>query len=280
VSWALALTAASVNDLLASLLLGLIQGLSEFLPISSSGHLVLAQTLMGVPEKGILREVVLHAGTLGAVLWVFRADLRHIVADSWGALRGWPQEGWGAWRRAREGGLLLWATLPAACVGLGWSDEVKLAFERPTLAALLLVVTGLFLLGSRWAPGRARSIGWGIALLMGLAQTISLLPGISRSGATITAGLFAGARPSRAARFSFLMSVPAILGSVAVSLPDFMRAADGAVWFGLAVGFATAFLSGWAAIHLLLRAVERGRFFLFGIYCIGIGVLSWLWLTA
>jgi undecaprenyl-diphosphatase len=262
----------------AAILLGLIQGLTEFLPVSSSGHLVLAQALMHVREQGILLEVVLHAGTLGAVIVALRRDLWQIVREALIAAAAVPRDGVRALAGARGAGLLILATLPAAIAGLALRGSIESAFEDPRATAACLVVTGLILLATRWLHARPRPLGGPLALVMGLAQAVSLLPGISRSGSTVSAGLMAGAAPRDAVRFSFLMSVPAVLGSLVVGLSEAIHTPGTHAWAALALGFATAFVAGLVAIALMMRIVARGRFYLFGIYCLLVGIAGWIWL--
>ncbi len=279
---------AAVPSVLAGVLLGLLQGLTEFLPISSSGHLVLAQSIFQVPQTGIVLEVVLHAGTLLAVLCSFRKDLWTILVDSWAILarRGRPaEETQGA---ATAGNAAVWpegfrtllllvaATLPVVVVGLLWKDTIEGLFESPRLAAVALMVTGVLLLSTRWIPRGGRPVSWASAVTMGCMQVLSLMPGISRSGATITGGLFVRGAPEKVARFSFLMSIPAIAGSLVLELPALRDLLQSGQVLPYAAGFVAAFLSGLAAIEILLRIVARGRFFVFGAYCLVAGLLGLL----
>lgn len=268
---------ATEPSLLVALFLGLLQGLTEFLPISSSGHLVLAQVLLNAPEPGIALEVILHAGTLLAVLATFRRDLYRMLRDTYLACasrREPPRAG------VRQAWLLVLATVPVVIVGLLGRGPIEAAFEKPKAAAGLLIITGLLLIATRFARvGRVR-FGARIAIPMGLMQVLSLLPGISRSGATISGGLFGGGQPDEVARFSFLMSVPAVLGSLILQLPGLMRAWQEGFLLPHAAGFVLAFISGLVAIQMLLRVVARGRLFLFGLYCIAAGSLAWILLSA
>jgi undecaprenyl-diphosphatase len=260
--------------LLLTILLGLLQGLTEFLPISSSGHLVLAQVLLGVPSPGIVLEVVLHAGTLLAVLVAFRRDIWRMLRDTGCAAAVWRRHREPPGRGAVEVGLLALATLPVVAAGLLLRTPIESAFESPRIAAGLLMVTGLLLLATRWARSRNTTANVPTALAMGVMQVLSLLPGISRSGATISGGLFAGGNPHEMARFSFLMSVPAILGSLILEFPALLRAGQDGGLLPYAAGFLLAFASGLAAIRILLRVISGGRFFLFGFYCLVVGALA------
>jgi len=274
----LAATAAPepAPSLLVSILLGLLQGLTEFLPISSSGHLVLAQALLGAPRQGIVMEVVLHAGTLFAVLVSFRRDLGRIITDSWRGI-GRRELAPSQWSDGmRDLVLIVWATLPVVIVGLLWKEPIEQLFESTRLATVALMVTGALLLSTRWLRTFTRPVRWNSALVMGLMQVLSLVPGISRSGATISGGLFARTDARQAARFSFLMSIPAILGSLVLQYPaleDLFRSGE---WGSYLVGLAAAFLSGLAAIEILMRIVARGRFFAFGLYCLVVGFVGFL----
>lgn len=266
----------SAPSLLVSILLGLLQGLTEFLPISSSGHLVLAQSLLGAPRQGIVMEVVLHAGTLLAVLVSFRRDLAKIARDSWGGI-GRGEIAPSRWSGGmRDLVLVVLATLPVVVVGLLWKEPIEQLFESPRLATVALVATGLILLSTRWVKQAALPVRWNSALVMGLLQVLSLVPGISRSGATISGGLFARTDPRQAARFSFLMSIPAILGSLILQFPALDELFRSGEWAPYLAGLVAAFLSGLAAIEILMRIVARGRFFVFGLYCLVVGVVGFL----
>lgn len=243
-------------------LLGVVQGLTEFFPVSSSGHLVLAQSLLGVQPPGVAFEAAVHLATLGAVLWAYRARVAELAG---GLVRG---EG----AALRYVGLLALASIPAAAVGLAGRSWFEAAFERPVLAASLLLVSGAFAWSLRRTGPRAEEDrpGPGEALLVGVAQSIAILPGISRSGSTVAAGVWAGVRPVRMAEFSFLLSVPAIAGAGLLEADAIGRAvADGGAALG--VGFAAALLSGVLAIRLFVRALEHRSFHRFGYYCWAVG---------
>ncbi|MCZ6596971.1 MAG: undecaprenyl-diphosphate phosphatase [Planctomycetota bacterium] len=251
-------------DFAALSLLALIQGLTEFLPISSSGHLVLTREAIGLDRPALVLDVALHLGTLLAVLVVYRRDIAGLVAD----LRA---------GRPREILLLVLGTLPAAAVGLGLRDLVAETFHDGRIAALGLLGTGALLVVGEAARRRraakgGREVGWGIALGMGLAQAVAILPGISRSGATIAVGMLCGLEPARAARFSFLLSIPAILGAALVELPGAGGEGLGGggvaslVWAALFAGFV-----GWGALRMLLAFLGRGAFGWFAVYCVALG---------
>jgi undecaprenyl-diphosphatase len=269
-------------DYEALTLLALIQGLTEFLPVSSSGHLVLAQAALGVDEPALALDVALHVGTLLAVLVVYRAAVLRLVRD---VLRG----------QFGEARLLVIGTLPAGVIGVLFKDQIQAAFHRPDLAAIGLFVTALVLVAGEWI-GRRRAadpkdsedaaaeaddrldevIGWKGALLVGVFQACAIVPGISRSGSTIVAGMFCGLTPRKAARFSFLLSIPAIAGAAILSLPDVSREgfASGpmpVVWATFLAGFV-----GWGALRVLIAFLGRGVFAWFAVYCtaLALGALA------
>ncbi len=264
--------------LLGVLLLATVQGLSEFLPVSSSGHLVLAQTAMGLTRGGLALDVALHVGTLGAVVLFYRGDLLRIVREALG----------GSWRMPLA---LLIGTLPAVVVGFTLRSRFEELFHsiRP-VGAFLLVTAGLLTWGEaarrrhlRATEGerdRPASAGYDVpspldALLIGCAQALAILPGISRSGATIAAGFARGLPPESAARFSFLLSLPVIAGAAVLELP---RALDEGLAAcsveSLASGMLLAAAVGWGALALLVLTLRRGAFRWFAGYCAVVGLAA------
>jgi len=259
-------------------LLALIQGLTEFLPISSSGHLVLTQAALGGEADNLLIDVALHVGTLLAVVIVYRRALRALARD---VLAG----------RLRESLLLGLATLPIAVIGMAFKDSVQGVFADPRRVAGLMCGTALILWageaarrrhaqasaataagGPAGGVGADRPLTVAAALAIGLAQSLAILPGISRSGTTIAAAMLLGYPPVQAARISFLLSIPAIVGAAAVELPGLAAEAGAAVellpllWAVLFAG-----LVGWGALCVLLAFVGRGAFAWFGIYLVAVG---------
>jgi undecaprenyl-diphosphatase len=257
-------------SILQALLLGVLQGLTEFLPVSSSGHLALAEHFLRIASPGVTFEVFVHLGTALAVVVFFRRRIASILAALARAVARLPHDR----DDARLGAHLLIGTVPAAVVGYLFETEVEQAFESPRVVSVLLLVTGLFL----WAAGRARRgrrerTSVRDALLIGVAQAVAILPGISRSGATVSAGLGLGLRREVAVEFAFFLSVPVILGAAAVSLPDALGT-GGSVGWPIALGTAVAFVSALPAIAILLRAVTSGRIQWFAYYCWIVGVVA------
>lgn len=261
------------------LLLGLVQGLTEFLPVSSSGHLVLAHHALGLEEPSLFTEVMLHAGTLLAITMVFWKDLYGLgFAGLDGALKilgGRGRESWGMDPAFRLLVFLLLATLPVAVVGLLFKDHVESIGMYPGVVGIILLGNGLLLLGSRKVnPGQVSltEITLRAVLFVGLAQTLALLPGISRSGTTIIAALVVGVQREGAGRLSFLLAVPAILGATVLEGIHVLEAGSGGEsWSAVLAGTVVATVSGYAALRLLLRLVRRGRLHLFAPYCLVLG---------
>ncbi len=252
-----------------ALFLGVLQGLTEFLPVSSSGHLVLAQEVLAkwggsVPQPGPALEIAVHFGTLVAVVLYYRTVIVRIVRD---VFTGGPH--------ARLGWMVVVGTIPAVIVGLTLKDQIEAALDSPVVAGIGLIVTGVFLLLTKAARRGDQEPGFRYATIVGVAQAIAILPGLSRSGATIGTGMFLGDEPTHAAQFSFLLSIPAILGAVVLTVASGDLAATGHTP-QLAVACAAAFVSGLGALWFLLRVLAKGRLAVFGPYCIVVGVLA-LW---
>jgi undecaprenyl-diphosphatase len=256
-------------------LLAIVQGATEFLPISSSGHLILGKSLLGMDSPGHTLEIVLHVGTLVSVITFYRHRLWWLLA---GALRGEREQ-------LTLAGSLLLSTLPAILLYFVAGSQIERMFDDPAVVGPALCVTGVVLLAScRISRSRESSepIGWKPALLIGCAQAVALVPGISRSGSTISAAQALRVAPRRAAEFSFMMSIPLIAGSalllVVKSVGSGGEAARLAVW-QMVCGAGIAAVTGYLMIGLLVRMLARGRFWLFGLYCIAAGVLATVKLT-
>ena len=247
---------------LEAFVLGVIQGLTEFLPVSSSGHLVVLQALFGAEQQGILFEVVVHVATLASVLIFYRRRVGTLIV---GSIRGDAD--------ARNYCLKLGvATLPAVLLVLVAGDILDALFESPAAAGTGFLITGGILWTTRkTAPAAQLSgPGWRAALLIGCAQALAIVPGISRSGATVGAALALGVAPLAAAEFSFLMSVIAILGAAIRALPELGSAPSAAI-APLAIACASALVCGVAAIWLFLRLLQTCAFHYFAYYTWAIG---------
>jgi undecaprenyl-diphosphatase len=253
-------------------LLGIVQGLTEFLPVSSSGHLVLAERLLGLNPPGVLFETCLHLGTLAAILLLFRSDLAALARAL--TLRG-------SIERRKEIGLLILGTVPILGVGLLLRGRIDEIFASLPIVGGGLLLSGVALLLAGRCRKRATRQEFRVvdAAIVGVAQAASVFPGVSRSGTSISFGVLAGVSPERAARFSFLLAIPALAGAGLLSLWDVVRAGHSASadWLGIAIGTLVAFGVGIAAIRVLLAVVARGRLWVFAAYCLalGTGVLVW-----
>lgn len=249
--------------------------MTEFLPVSSSGHLALARSVLGyeAPE-GALVEVLMHLGTALSIVVVFRADIMALLRAGLGLLCPWS---WGAaWRNDEDfrlAVLILLSALPAAAVGLSFKDQIEGLFDMPVFVGFMLLVTAaILMLAGRGGETGGGSVGLRVALMMGLAQAVAILPGISRSGSTIAAGLLAGGSRDAVGRFAFLMALVPILGSAALEAGDAVGST--APLGPLAFGCLIAFVSGLVALKVLLGFVARGRMALFAPYCVVVGLLA------
>ncbi len=259
-------------NLWEAVFLGAIQGATEFLPVSSSGHLVVGQTLLGLEIQGVQFEVAVHVATLISVIVIYRDRILDLLS---GALKRDP----GAWRYI---GLLAVATLPAGLTGVFFRDIIQGLFESPFVPAIAFLVTGLILWSTRAALGREdwKKPGWRVALLIGFAQAFALIPGISRSGTTVAMALWLGVAAEEAAAFSFLMAIPAIAGAAVLQIPEL--ASEGLTLSGaaLAAGSIVAAVTGIVAIKAFVALLAKRAFHRFAIYCWGIGSAFLLYLVA
>lgn len=249
---------------LDAVILGIIQGLTEFLPVSSSGHLVLSQKLLGVNDPGVSFEILVHVATLLSVLIYFRGQVVSMARSLFDS--SLPES-----RRLVLH--IVVGTLPAVVVGLLLKDYIEAAFESPAMASAMLIATGLILLSTRLAQNRMRSLTTRNALLIGIGQALAILPGISRSGTTISTGMLLGVAPARAAEFSFLLAIPAIAGAAVLDIKDLSNLPTANIG-PYAVGGLVAFVVALVAVYLVLEAVRRGRFEWFGYYCLAAGALG------
>lgn len=260
-------------------ILGLVQGLTEFLPVSSSGHLVLGQHVLGIGmTQDVAFEVMLHLGTALSIITVYRARITTLMGQIMRSLPSLRQ----AYRTRAEmrlGWQIVLSSVPVGLAYILFGDIFEAAFMYPRLACAMLIVTGGLLWLTLLAPKGRRATTWGTALLTGLAQTAALLPGISRSGATICTGLYLKVDPETAADFSFLMVLPPILGAALLKMVDLTAHAAVIDWMPILVGTVVAYGSGVLAIRVVLNFVRRGRLHCFAYYCVGAGVLGWILLS-
>ncbi|MEL7588800.1 MAG: undecaprenyl-diphosphate phosphatase [Prolixibacteraceae bacterium] len=249
-------------------LLGIIQGLTEFLPVSSSGHLELGHIVLDIHgHENLLFAVVVHGATVLSTLVVFKKDIVQLFSGVF-AFK-WNEE-------TRHALLLLLSVVPVAVVGLFFREEVESLFTGNLffVGLMLLVTAGLLALTRFVRPGK-KKIGWTDALIIGVAQAIAVLPGISRSGSTIATGLLLGKRKEDMARFSFLMVIFPIICANLLDISSGKLSDENTIGFiPLAVGFAAAFLSGLLACKWMINIVKKGKLIYFAIYCLIIGLIA------
>lgn len=254
-------------NLIQAIILGLVQGASEFVPVSSSGHLVLVPWLLGWPQPDLVFDTVVHWGTLVAVLVYFWRDLIALVA-AWGrslVSRDLSEP------KARIAWLIIVGTLPATLMGYVGKDFFESLFAAPAWVAGFLLVTGLILALSEWLGNRRKEphqLTFLDSIIIGIAQGCAIAPGISRSGATMAAGLFRGLKREAAARYSFLLSIPIIFGAGLLQLLDLFEMGKATAHLPpLILGFLAAAISGYLCIRFLISYLQRGRLYVFAIYC-------------
>jgi undecaprenyl-diphosphatase len=242
-------------------ILGILQGITEFLPVSSSGHLVLAQYLLGIESPGNTLEVLFHIGTLFSVFYVFNKDIKSIVIS----LNEKPTQKLVIY--------IIIATIPAVIIGLIFKSHIINLFSSIVPVGYALLSTGVILTLSINFKNKNKSLSYLYSLLIGLAQAVAIIPGISRSGTTISISMLLGIPPKEAARFSFLLSIPVIIGA---GLLGFLELES----YGLLTpkfiitGILTSFIVGTLSLKILLKILEVGRFHFFGIYCIIAGIVA------
>lgn len=264
--------------LIDAIILGVLQGLTEFLPVSSSGHLVLGQEVLGVLHgENITFEVFVHFGTLLSIVVIFYKDIAEVFRS---LLKGIinPSEIGSLIKNDshfRLAFLIVFATIPAGVVGIVGKSGIEQAFTSVTFVGVMLLITGTVLFITKFAKPRSdKEVGWLSAFIIGCAQAFAILPGISRAGMTISSGLFLGVSREQAARFSFLLAIPAIFG--ATLLETFELSAepiDGSFILVLIVGSIAAFVSGYIAIKTIFFVLKKDKFSYFSFYCLAVGLI-------
>jgi len=261
-----------------ALILGLIQGLTEFLPVSSSGHLVLGQQVLGILlTDNITFEVFVHFGTLFSILAIFWRDVWQIFSSLFQAVKR-PKDIPLLMKENEHfklAVLILVGSIPAAVIGLSFKPYVERAFADVGLVGVMLMITGLVLFLTRLAkPKPDKMVGWGTAIIIGFAQALAIMPGISRAGMTISAGLFAGVAREQAARYSFLLALPAIFGATLLESFEITgQPMETEFIMALVIGTVAAFFAGYVAIKTIFVVLKRDKFSYFSFYCLTIGLI-------
>lgn len=259
-------------ELIDAIILGIIQGLTEFLPVSSSGHLELGKAILGanaLPEESLLFTVILHFATALSTIVVFRKDIIEIF-------KGLFQFKWN--EQTQFSLKIIISMIPVAMVGLFLNDFIEVFFDGAiVIVGIMLIITAILLYLADMAKTTDKGVSFRSAFVIGMAQAVAILPGISRSGATISAAVLLGVDKSKSARFSFLMVVPLILGKVAKDLMggDINFVGDQAVAMG--AGFIAAFVAGLAACTWMIKLVRQSKLTYFAIYCLIVGLISVGW---
>lgn len=262
-----------MEDFINVTVLAVLQGVAEFLPISSSGHLVIGQHALGMDVPGMRLDVFLHVGTLVSIFAYYRARLGALTAGL--VARDAAARG-AAWRYAAK---IFLSALPAVAVYFTFHHAIDALFEDARMVGALLMFTGAVLAGTRFLPTGTAAVGAGRALLMGCGQAVALLPGVSRSGMTLASARTGKVSPEEAAEFSFLMSAPLIAGAALLQLKDALTmapelAARQPSWGLVAYGAALAAVVGFFSLALLVRTLKSRWFWLFGPYCFTAGLLT------
>ncbi len=256
-----------MQETFRAILVGIVQGLTEFLPVSSSGHIELGQALLGL-NYGQYEDqfsVILHAATALSTIVVFRKDIVEIIA--------------GLFKSDRESFLfslkIIISMIPAAIIGIAFEDQLELLFDgRILLVGFMLLLTGALLFLADRAKNTSKKVGFSDSLIVGIAQAVAILPGISRSGATISTSVLLGIDRSKAARFSFLMVVPLILGKMAKDILDGNMAYSDELLFPFVGAFIGAFITGLFACIWMIELVKKSQLRYFSYYCFAVGLIA------
>ncbi|NMB35404.1 MAG: undecaprenyl-diphosphate phosphatase [Firmicutes bacterium] len=247
--------------------LGLLQGLTEFLPVSSSGHLVIAQHFLGIAQPGVTLEVMVHFGTLLSIIWVFRQDIHKLLT---GFLSSAEEKKFFI--------LLFWGTIPTGIIGILGGSFFTGLFGRPLLVGLALLVTGCIVLAISKIEINFKDLQKmevEDALLIGICQGIAIIPGITRSGSTILGALWRGLDRETAVRYSFLLALPVIAGATVLEMKDFFKiTTDPVLFYPYLLAMFTAFISGVFAINFFIKLLNASRFHYIAYYCWFLGLLT------
>ncbi len=248
-----------------AIILGMVQGITEWLPISSSGHLVLVRNLFGL-EVPVLFDIILHLGSLLVIFIVFWKDIKKLIL--------------GVIRKEKKylayAGFLILATVPIGLAGILFNSKIKAAFNSPTIVGFSLLFTAMLLFLSRFPKKKNRRLNLKNILVIGFAQALAILPGVSRSGSTISTGLIQGVKKEEAARFSFLLFIPAILGATFVEMKGITSLSADIP--ALIIGTSAAVLTGIVSLKLLLNIIKKDMFYHFAWYCLVLAMIIFIFL--
>ncbi len=263
-------------DVLQAIILGILQGVTEFLPVSSSGHLVLARSLFGRDlDGGITFEIVVHFGSFCSIVVYYRKLILEIIQDLLRSIspHGLKNKVYMYNPNARFSFFILISMIPALIVGFTLRDSIEELFLNPFFVSCMLLVTGTLLFSTRYVQNPKDDVNAFRSLMMGIAQAFAIIPGISRSGSTISIGLFTGVNRADVANFSFLMVLPVIAGAMLLELMEILEnGIEAAATIVLVAGFLASFVSGYIALSYLVSLLKREKFFYFSFYCWAVGI--------
>ncbi|MDG5767873.1 undecaprenyl-diphosphate phosphatase [Balneolales bacterium ANBcel1] len=265
-------------DLLHAILLGLLQGITEFLPVSSSGHLALGRALLGRDlEPGITFEIVVHFGSFCSIAVYFRKRILEILTDLFKSFSpaGIKSKRFVTDSNTRLSYIILLSMIPAGIVGFTMKDAIEALFLNPFFVSCMLLITGSLLYATKFMGKPAGDVDTGRGLLVGVAQAFAIIPGISRSGSTISVSLFSGMSRENAANFSFLMVLPVLAGAMLLEMMEVAETGiETAAVISLFAGFLTSFVSGYIALKYLIILLKREKFHYFAFYCWTVGIIG------
>jgi undecaprenyl-diphosphatase len=246
-------------EIFQALILGLIQGITEWLPISSSGHLVLFQQLFSLGSS-VAYDALLHLATLIVIILVFWKDilaiLKSLISVKWD-------------ENTRLFLFIILASIPTAIIGLAFKDWLTALFTNMLLLGVFFIINGLILFLTRFAKNKNKELNWWQSISMGITQGVSIIPSISRSGITVSTGLFFGIKKEKLIKFSFLMAIPAIIGAFIIESKDLVLETP----INLILGSLTALIIGYFSLKLIIRIIEKGKFHYFAYYCLVLGII-------
>ncbi len=254
-----------MTRLLYIIIMAVLQGITEFLPVSSSGHLVLVGSFLGLSEPGAGLEIALHFGTLLSIIVFYWNDIVKLV-KSCDSIKC---------ESSKTIGLVAIATIPAAIIGLAFKSKLLGFFDRPAVASIMLIITGIFLMSTFFILRDGAKIGFWNAIAIGIAQAFAILPGISRSGATIVTARHFGIDAENSARFSFFMAIPAVAGAALMHILG--HASEFKTYHIL--GIAVSFIIGYISLKILIKVLDKGKLWVFGPYCLILGLIGLIALT-
>jgi undecaprenyl-diphosphatase len=253
-------------ELIDSIILGLTQGLTEFLPISSSGHLVIGKHLLGLSAPGAIIEIILHFGTFFSIILYYRTYLLELLLDAYSNNSG---------ESRKIIGLILISIIPAGVIGILFDDYIEKLFNNMYLVGINLIITGVILFSTRFTHKKTKQSSLTITkvIIIGIAQAIAILPGISRSGITISTALFLGINEKDAARFSFLIALPVLFGASILKIKDAIAFSVDISTLNIFTGFLFSLITGYICLSILVNILNKKKLWLFSFYCIFIGIL-------